>query len=93
MKIEKSDLPYTGEPFQFAVTEAIGVTKVHVYVNAKHLFETECPDPPCHELAVQVPLGTKGSALRIVAIDSLGNRAVESFRITESRPDKLTSRF
>ena len=72
MIIENQDLPYAGERFLFSVAGATGKTKIEVYIDSARVLEEECPDPPCHEI-VRVPVGTRGSVLRILAKDSLGN--------------------
>lgn len=83
MIIENQGLPYAGEPFRFTVADAPGKTKIDVYVNTAHIFKGECPDPPCHE-TVWIPVGTRGSVLRIMAKDFLGNTIEREFNITES---------
>lgn len=82
MKIENKGFPYAGKPFLFVVAEATGRTTIEAYVNMRRVLEAECPDPPCHEV-VLVPVGTRGSVLRLIATDSLGNRIEREFTIAD----------
>jgi hypothetical protein len=83
MVIENQDLPYAGKLFRFTVAGATGKTRIEAYIDTARVLERECPDPPCHEM-VRVPVGTRGSVLRIVAKDLLGDTIERQFRIAES---------
>jgi hypothetical protein len=83
MIIENQGLPHAGELFRFSVTGATGKTRINLYVNTTHIFEGECPDPPCHEI-VGVPVGTGGSVLWIKAEDLHGNSIGREFTIVEA---------
>lgn len=83
MIIENQGLPYAGERFRFTVARATGKTRIVVYVDTAPILDEECPDPPCHEI-VQIPVGTRGSVLRIVATDVSGNTTEREFTIAES---------
>lgn len=83
MRIEAEGRPHAGRQFRFAVTGTTGRTRIEAYINTRRVLETECPDPPCHEM-VQIPARTRGSVLRLIAIDSVGNREEREFIIADS---------
>jgi hypothetical protein len=83
MKIENRNFPMAGESFRFEITGATGKTRVEAHIDRKPIFVHDCPDPPCHE-TILVPPGTRGAELRLVAIDSTGNRAERVFAIATS---------
>jgi hypothetical protein len=83
VRIENQGFPYAGQRFRFVVAGAIGRTTIEAYVDTRRVLEAECPDPPCHEV-VLVPVSTRGSVLRLIATDSLGNRIERVFTIADS---------
>ncbi len=83
MRIQCEDRPRAGQQFMFRVTGATGKTRIEAHVDTRRVLETECPDPPCHEM-VQIPAQTRDSILRLIAIDSIGNREELEFIIADS---------
>ena len=47
------------------------------------VLQHDCDDPPCHEMAM-IPPGTRGSTLRVIATDSVGNSQEIEYQITDS---------
>ena len=84
MQIDERDLPYSGEDFYFTVDGGVRPIRIEVFIADKLHYETECPDPPCHEMTTIPIYATKGSVLRIVATDSSGARFERSFTIRAS---------
>ena len=87
MRIENEQLPFAGEPFSFLVTDAVGKTSIDVYIDAKPLRYIDCPDPPCYEM-VMIPSRARGSVLRIIATDFVGNKEEVAFEIAGTDPIK-----
>ena len=86
MKIQLSSLAIAGQQLRYSLTATSLHTKINVYLNSMLIASHECPDPPCHDLAVHVPAASTGSTLRLVAIDSKG-QSVETSAVVigESR--------
>lgn len=83
MDIESRHPPMAGQSFNFTVEGGIGISNIKVYVDSKLVHQHDCDDPPCHEMAI-IPPGTRGATLRIIAIDSVGNRKELEYQIADS---------
>jgi len=81
--IKSIQLPMAGQPFRFAVKGGVGKTEIRVFVDSKLVHQHDCDDPPCHELAM-IPPGTRGATLKIIAIDSIGNKKQYEFQVSDS---------
>ncbi len=83
MRIENIGQPYAGQQFRFTVTNTLENTRIQVYIDKMAVLETECPDPPCHEM-IAIPYGTRGSILSIIGTDRRGRIVKVQFEIAES---------
>jgi hypothetical protein len=80
MNIEALGEPNPGQTFNFTVRGGVGKVTIAAYINESQVvFQTECPDPPCHEM-VFIPEYASGQLL-VVATDSSGIRAQRVFNI------------
>ena len=78
MKIDVHGRPTAGLLFRAVIRGGIGITRTVAAIDGVEIFASDCPDPPCHEMFA-VPRDAAGATLVIAAMDSSGNRAVESF--------------
>jgi hypothetical protein len=83
MNIESLTAPIAGERFKFRVTGGTRPTHIDVYINRQQVLDTECADPPCHEM-VFIPQGARGAEIWIVARDTFGNIERRRFEVGES---------
>jgi hypothetical protein len=83
MEMRDEGLPYAGERFRFTILGGTPVIRIKAYIDSKQVLSTDCPDPPCHEV-VQIPAGTRGAILRIVATDRLGSKFEQEYVIAEA---------
>jgi hypothetical protein len=79
MDIEAFGAPYPAENFSFTVRGGMGRITIAVFLNESQLMQTDCPDPPCHEM-VFIP-GYASGQLMIVATDSTGASDQTTFSI------------
>ena len=83
MEIGHEDLPYSGESFRFTLSSTTHPVTIKAYVDSALILSEECPDPPCHEI-IQIPIGTRGATLRLVATDRAGAILEREFTIGEA---------
>ncbi len=83
MEIEVFSQPVAGEGFNFRVTGGTRPTHIEVYIDRRLVLDTECTDPPCHEM-VFIPRGTRGAELWIIARDIFGSIEQQKFAILDS---------
>ncbi len=83
MEIEVFSQPMAGERFNFRITGGTRPTYIEVYINRRLVMETECSDPPCHEM-VFIPHGARGTELWIIARDIFGSIEQQKLAIRDS---------
>ena len=80
MKLEYTTEPRAGAEFEFTVG-ADGPGRIGVLIEGKTLHESDCPDPPCHEL-VSIPSNAIGKTLTIVFRHRSGQVNHEDITVT-----------
>lgn len=83
MDIEARQPPMAGQSFNFSVDGGLGISNIKVFVDLKLVHQHDCDDPPCHEM-VMIPPGTRGATLRIIAMDSVGNKKEFTSQVGDS---------
>src|SRR5262245_37922648 len=83
--------PVPGELFHFgveydAVDSGGGPILVHAWIAEEALAELQCPDPPCHDLYLEVPADANDTELRLVAQNQSGDRVMLVLPIGKPRP-------
>ncbi len=78
--------PEPGKIFNLYVENFIGKVQVHWYLNDSLIYESGCPDEPCHE-AFSIPQNAQGKELRIIARDNTARIAEITLVIGETRND------
>jgi hypothetical protein len=82
MDIQAVGEPHPGQVFNFTVRGGSGTARIAAYLNGIQVLQSECPDPPCHEM-VFVPTNAFGQ-LMIVATDSSGVAQQRVFAIQKA---------
>lgn len=85
MEIELKQLPIAGQTVNVSVDGGIGITSINVFVDSMLVLQHDCDDPPCHEM-VEIPAGTRGSTLKIITTDSVGNSESAEYQISDFDP-------
>jgi hypothetical protein len=83
MRIEVQGQPTAGRMLRAVVYDGVGVTSTTAAIDGVAVFQSDCPDPPCHEMFM-IPSDAVGAVLTIEAKDSKGNRDRASFSIVPS---------
>lgn len=83
MDIESLSQPFAGELFNFRVTGGTRPTRIEVYIGRLKVIDKECDDPPCHEMVV-IPANARGSEVRVIARDTMGNIEERKFQVGDS---------
>ena len=80
MEIDGLSEPVAGKEFNFRVTGDARPLRIEILIGRVRVMESECPDPPCHEM-VLIPRQAGGAEILIIARDRLGNVEQRKFRV------------
>ena len=83
MTLNYEDLPVAGHRCRVVADKFVGTVRLSVFIDDRQISQKECPDPPCHEV-IEIPLGSEGRDLEVIAEDDTGHHERLKLRIKRS---------